>query len=993
MPAHSSPAASSAGASSSVSGLRRSGLAPSAVEAAQADEVQGRLLRGQSLLSNDAANAIPEELRQVAAEVTGQQRKAGSLPRQATLRATDIATAAQAARSMADPPAGLPRVMLHAAVRSIGGAPGSEGGSSHPHTPQVVENAVAGDLMVAQTELRSRRQSTSSAPESQPSEPGKVKKNLTRIATSRRKSEVVQDAESDILEEDDLKEEEKEPQARKWWQSAWVRHMCIWIPIAVSACLLVAGIILVIFFRGRYALYFDAWRWCIFLACFVPIYWVSRLIVHLLVVIVEARLFSNAKVLYFMISVRKDLARMLRVALWIPVFAGLFGPVSDRAQGVHTVYFTFLRLLGCATLFWFAMVLKTIIARAVSSHFMKEAHFNKMKIALEKEAFLAALSQPRQEHRVDDVLLEQARSSNLDASGELHDLDPQQLQSLKFERDISKHNVAVSAVARVLRPGFMRRTSGDRRSSGGLQRTSGLQHAQTAPSELPEVVSRKLKRVVSRVDEEPEDAAELLSRVSHSHHSHVPSPPKSPPVSPAKSSRWPSAVAATAAASPKRGLKASLSRKKVQPTPSATPGKTTPSAKGSRAGKAKSEKVKDKDKEGLKQTVSLPGGGSSELDIVMKLHKVERHIRNSKLKVTLTEEIGAAGQEVSSKAQARRLAFYLFWNIKPYFDRNYIIKEDLEHFLSAKKAARAFEMLDVDHDGKVTLHNTRDAVIQVYQERKNLAATLKDTKTVIGRLEYLIMVTVHLCFIFFYLLIFRVNVNKVWLTVSSVLLGLSFIFGNSIRNVFESVVFLFVVHPFDVGDALLITDPAYTADGPQYNKVEEIMLLNTKVKRWDGACIYYPNTILNQNPLINLSRSDNKWEFFKLYLDIGTPGSVFEALNERIAEHLGTFAGEFTGQFSAMNISSGDPMKIQLGVFFEFSHNGVDQGRTGRARHGLFALICETLTELGACYSLPAFSHDPRGKGDSSMAREAAMLGGGAASLGGGAAARPYSFY
>jgi hypothetical protein len=37
--------------------------------------------------------------------------------------------------------------------------------------------------------------------------------------------------------------------------------------------------------------------------------------------------------------------------------------------------------------------------------------------------------------------------------------------------------------------------------------------------------------------------------------------------------------------------------------------------------------------EGLAPTISLPGGGSSELDIVMKLHKVERHIRNSKLKV------------------------------------------------------------------------------------------------------------------------------------------------------------------------------------------------------------------------------------------------------------------------------------------------------------------------------------------------------------------------
>jgi hypothetical protein len=37
--------------------------------------------------------------------------------------------------------------------------------------------------------------------------------------------------------------------------------------------------------------------------------------------------------------------------------------------------------------------------------------------------------------------------------------------------------------------------------------------------------------------------------------------------------------------------------------------------------------------------------------------------------------------------------------------RSYIIKEDLEHFLSAKKAAKAFDMLDVDHDGKVPVHS------------------------------------------------------------------------------------------------------------------------------------------------------------------------------------------------------------------------------------------------------------------------------------------------
>lgn len=33
--------------------------------------------------------------------------------------------------------------------------------------------------------------------------------------------------------------------------------------------------------------------------------------------------------------------------------------------------------------------------------------------------------------------------------------------------------------------------------------------------------------------------------------------------------------------------------------------------------------------------VSLPGGAASELEVVMKLHTIERHIRKNKLKVRL----------------------------------------------------------------------------------------------------------------------------------------------------------------------------------------------------------------------------------------------------------------------------------------------------------------------------------------------------------------------
>ena len=134
----------------------------------------------------------------------------------------------------------------------------------------------------------------------------------------------------------------------------------------------------------------------------------------------------------------------------------------------------------------------------------------------------------------------------------------------------------------------------------------------------------------------------------------------------------------------------------------------------------------------------------------------------------------------------------------------------------------------------------REAVCAIYQERRHLAATLRDTKSVIGKLERVLGCMVHVVFVFFYLFIFNVDVTKAWLvractwgaaegsgwcvngaaaavaalemhlsnsappppnarpqSFSSIILAFVFVFGNSLKTVFECVVWLFVVHPFD----------------------------------------------------------------------------------------------------------------------------------------------------------------------------------------------------
>ena len=50
----------------------------------------------------------------------------------------------------------------------------------------------------------------------------------------------------------------------------------------------------------------------------------------------------------------------------------------------------------------------------------------------------------------------------------------------------------------------------------------------------------------------------------------------------------------------------------------------------------------------------------------------------------------------------------------------------------------------------------------------------------------------------------QVDVSKVWISFSSIIVASSFIFSKAISDIFLSVIFLFVVHPYDVGDGIMI---------------------------------------------------------------------------------------------------------------------------------------------------------------------------------------------
>ncbi|MCL7031940.1 hypothetical protein MKW94_017346, partial [Papaver nudicaule] len=82
----------------------------------------------------------------------------------------------------------------------------------------------------------------------------------------------------------------------------------------------------------------------------------------------------------------------------------------------------------------------------------------------------------------------------------------------------------------------------------------------------------------------------------------------------------------------------------------------------------------------------------------------------------------------------------------------------------------------------------------------SLAHSLNDTKTAVRQLNKLVSGAVIVIIIIVMLLIMGFLTTKVVVLMSSQMLLVVFMFGNTAKQVFEAIIFVFVMHPFDVGD-------------------------------------------------------------------------------------------------------------------------------------------------------------------------------------------------
>ncbi|KAL3639007.1 hypothetical protein CASFOL_016914 [Castilleja foliolosa] len=299
---------------------------------------------------------------------------------------------------------------------------------------------------------------------------------------------------------------------------------------------------------------------------------------------------------------------------------------------------------------------------------------------------------------------------------------------------------------------------------------------------------------------------------------------------------------------------------------------------------------------------------------------------------------------ITSEHQARAAAKKIFSNVANMGSK-FIYEDELLRFMWEDEVLKTMRLFE---DGSEQLRISRKAlknwVVNVFRERRALALSLNDTKTAVNKLHQMLNVLVAVIIIVIWLLILKVATTQFFIFLSSQLLLVVFMFGNTCKTTFEAVIFLFVMHPFDVGDRVEI-------DGVQM-VVEEMNILTTVFLKFDNHKIYYPNSVLSTKPIHNYYRSPEMKDAIDFCIHISTHIEKIALMKERITRYIENKTYHWQPVHSIVMRDVEDMNRIKFSIWLTHRMNHQDMGERWVRRALLVEEMVKTFRELDIEYRL-----------------------------------------
>ncbi|KAK5635287.1 hypothetical protein RRF57_010999 [Xylaria bambusicola] len=304
--------------------------------------------------------------------------------------------------------------------------------------------------------------------------------------------------------------------------------------------------------------------------------------------------------------------------------------------------------------------------------------------------------------------------------------------------------------------------------------------------------------------------------------------------------------------------------------------------------------------------------------------------------------IEALEKAKTSEALAKRI-----WMSFVVEGKDSLYAEDIAEVLGPKhrdEAEECFDAMDTDGNGDISLDEMIRKVVSVGKERRAITLSMQDISQALGAFDKILLFIVLLLVIFVFLSFFQSSFVTTLATAGTALLSLSFIFAVTTQEILGSCIFLFVKHPYDVGDRVDITGPEKEA-----LVVEKISLLYTVFTRIDKMqVVQVPNIQLNNVWIENVTRSKAMKEVIDVNVSFDTSFEDIELLRLEIEKFVQSpeNSRDFQSDFGIGVGGVGDLDKLNLKIAIKHKSNWHNEAVRATRRSKFICALAQALKKI-----------------------------------------------
>ncbi|CAG8888124.1 unnamed protein product [Penicillium egyptiacum] len=270
-----------------------------------------------------------------------------------------------------------------------------------------------------------------------------------------------------------------------------------------------------------------------------------------------------------------------------------------------------------------------------------------------------------------------------------------------------------------------------------------------------------------------------------------------------------------------------------------------------------------------------------------------------------------------------------------------------EAFDSNEEAEAAFAMFDRDMNGDISIEELKAVCVDIGRERKSLTASLKDLDSVVSKLDEVFVFFVFVISLIVFLSLISTSAAGVLTSAGSTILALSWMFSTTATEFLQSIIFVFVKHPFDVGDRVTIYGNSGDVGLGDDYFVKEITLLYTEFKKMQGHVVQAPNSYLNTLFILNQRRSGGLSDPVPIVIKYGTTIKQMEALRQRLLEFVRSEKRDYQSNILTELREVTENLSVTLNVIFFYKSNWQNEGLRLLRRNKFICMLMIALQEIG----------------------------------------------